>query len=143
MSASVPTGRSRNQSTCSSQPEPGLGRTVDDLVTWLTEHPGLNTSEPAPVTLGGLEGQVIDVRKDPDWSGPCPGLVSLFTHRGTINDPGWWDVNDRKRLRLFFLDAGDGHTVTVHVETGDEASFEAFVEAAMPVVESFEFGAPS
>jgi hypothetical protein len=31
--------------------------------------------------------------------------------------------------------------VTVHVETGDEASFKGFVEAATPVVESFDFGA--
>lgn len=128
-----------NQARCTSDPEPGLGRTVDDLVAWLTEHPGLITSTPEPVTLGGLEGQVLEVRKDPEWSGPCPGRVSLFTHLGTINDPGWWDVKDSARLRLYFLDAGNGHVVTVHVETADGASFEDLVESAAPVVESFVF----
>jgi hypothetical protein len=82
---------------------------------------------------------VLEVRKDPDWSGPCPGRVSLFTHKSTINDPGWWEASDSARLRLHFLDAGDGHVVTVHVETGDPASFEGFVEAATPIVQSFEF----
>lgn len=129
-----------NQSACTADPEPGVRRKVDDLVRWLVEHPGLITSSPAPVSIGGLDGQVIDLRKDPAWSGPCEGKVSLFTHVGTINDPGWWDVTDSARLRLYFLAAGDERTVTVHVETGDEASFEAFVEAAQPIVESFDFG---
>jgi len=52
-------------------------------------------------------------------------------------------VSDSARLRLYFLDADEGHVVTVPVETGDEASFEAFVEAfveaATPIVESFHF----
>lgn len=130
-----------NQERCTSDPEPDLGRTVEDLVTWLTEHPGLITSTPSPASLGGFEGQVLDVWKDPDWSGPCAGRVSLFTHVGTINDPGWWDVNDTARLRLYFLAAGGDRVVTVHVETTDEADFERFVEAATPILESFDFGA--
>ncbi len=48
-------------------------------------------------------------------------------------------MSDSARLRLYFLDADEGHVVTVPVETGDEASFEAFVEAATPIVESFHF----
>ena len=130
-----------DQERCTSNSEPGLGRTVDDLVSFLTEHPGLITSTPEPVILGGLEGQRLDVRKDLAWSGPCPGRVSLFTHQGTINDPGWWDIYDYWQFRLYFLDAGDDHTVTVHIDTTDEASFEGFVGAAMPIVEAFQFGA--
>jgi len=129
-----------NQTRCTSDPEPGLGRAIVDLVTWLTEHPGLITSRARAVALGGLEGQVLDVRKDRDWKGPCKGMVSLFTHAGTIDDPGWWDVNNSARLRLFFLDAGGGHVVTVHVETGGEERFQDFLEVAMPIAESFEFG---
>jgi len=86
---------------------------------------------------------VLDVRKDPEWNGPCSGRVSLFTHQGTINDVGWWDVNDFARLRLHFLDAGNGHTVTVHIEATNEASFEKFIEIATPIVEGFEFEAGS
>lgn len=128
------------QTECTPDPEPGLGRTVDDLVAWLTEHPGLVATDPQPVEIGGLEGQVLDVSKDSEWSGPCEGRVWLFTHVGTIDDPGWWDAADGRRLRFYVLDAGDGHTATIHVETDDEASFEAFVDAATPIVESFDFG---
>jgi len=45
------------------------------------------------------------------------------------------------RMRLLFLNAGNRHVVTVHIETSDRASFDDFVEAATPIVESFEFGA--
>ena len=141
-----------SQRRCTLAPEPGLGRSVDDLVTWLTEHPGLITSKPVPVALGGLEGQMLDVRKDPDWrdtrgkgelgpNHPCSGRVGLFTHQGTIDDPGYWDIDDSMRMRLLFLDAGDHHVVTVHVETSDRSSFESFVEGATPIVESLDFGA--
>jgi hypothetical protein len=150
--AVIPDWQIVSQSHCSLDPERGVGRTVDDLVTWLTEHPGLITSTPAPVALGGLEGQVVEIEKDPDWKDtrgkgsvgpehPCPGQVGLFTHKGTIDDPGYWDINDSMRMRLLFLDAGSHHVVTVHIETSDRAGFEDFVEAATPIVESFDFSA--
>jgi hypothetical protein len=148
--AVIPDWQIVTQGQCSLDPEPGLGRTVDDLVTWLTEHPGLITSTPAPVALGGLEGQVVEIKKNPDWKDtrgkgtvgpehPCPGRVGLFTHEGTIDDPGYWDINDSMRMRLLFLDAGNHHVVTVHIETSDREGFDDFVEAATPIVESFDF----
>jgi len=68
--AVIPDWQIASQRHCSLDPEPGLGRTVDDLVTWLSEHPGLVTSSPAPVTLGGLEGQEVEIRKDPTGTMP-------------------------------------------------------------------------
>lgn len=150
--AVIPDWQVVTQRRCSLDPEPGLGRAVGDLVTWLTEHPGLITSTPTPVALGGLEGQVLEIKKHPDWKDtrgegtvgpehPCPGRVGLFTHKGTIDDPGYWDIDESMRMRLLFLDAGDHHVVTVHIETSDRAVFEDFVEAATPIVESFDFSA--
>jgi hypothetical protein len=127
------------QDSCGTDPEPGVGRTVTDLVTWLMEHPGLITSTPEAISVGGLSGQVLDVRKDADRSGSCTGRVNLFTHSGTINDGGGWDINDSMRFRLYILDAGNGHTFTVHVETMDEEGFEAFAEAATPIVQGLTF----
>lgn len=131
------------QTACTKDPEPGLGRTAEDLVTFLIEHEGLIASNPEAISIGGLQGQMLEVRKNPDWSGSCPGQVSLFTHRGTINDPGWWTIDDAIRMLLYVLDAGQDHTVTVHLETLDEASFEDFVQAATPIVESIRFAAAS
>jgi hypothetical protein len=35
-----------------------------DLVRWLQQHPYLKTSEPQPVTVGGLKGEQMEVRVD-------------------------------------------------------------------------------
>jgi hypothetical protein len=137
--AIIPDWAIASQSECSPEPEPGLGREVADLVGFVTGHPGLIASDPQPVTVGGLEGQAVEIQKDPDWTGPCPGAVNLFTHAGTIDDQGWVDIKDSMRTRLSFLDLGDGRTVTVHVEVFDAGIYEDFADAAMPIVESFGF----
>ncbi len=46
---------------CSDQVEPGVGRTVDDLVAWLGTVPGLVTTEPTPITIDGHPGQMLDL----------------------------------------------------------------------------------
>lgn len=85
---------------------------------------------------------LVDIQRDADWIGPCSGAVSLFTHRSTMDDPGWWDIEGDYRMRLFFL-AGGEHVVTVHVETSDAASFDALLEAATPILESLETMVPA
>ena len=56
---------------CAEEKEPGLGRSVADLVSWLEDAPGLDVSEPTPVTVGGLEGMQLDLRIDPAWERTC------------------------------------------------------------------------
>jgi hypothetical protein len=128
-----------SQSACTGAAEPGIGRTASDLVGWLTAHPGLVTTEPARVTLGGLEGQALVVRKDAQWtSGTCPGAVNLFTHDGTINDPGWERLDDATTFRLTILDTADGHTVMIGL-IASHAAIDAFAEATAPIIASFDF----
>ena len=43
------------------KPNEGLVEAPDDLVGWLRRHPYLRTSAPQTVTVGGIEGQRIDV----------------------------------------------------------------------------------
>lgn len=129
-----------NQQVCQRGVEPGLGRTVEDHVAWLTAHPGLTATTPEPASVGGLTGQTLDIQKEPDWTGECGDMVTLWAHQGTIEDAFWWDITDSPRLRLFILDAGDGHTVLIDIQAAEAADFDAFVAAATPVVESFEFG---
>ena len=128
-----------SQGTCTADPEPGVGRTVDDLVNFLVDHPGLVTSDPQPVSVGGLDGTLLDIRADAAWRGPCFPRVNLFTHRSTIDDVGWWDIDDSDRLRLYFLDAGDGRVVNVDIQTSEAEDYETFLDLATPVVESFDF----
>jgi hypothetical protein len=128
-----------SQDECTFQPDPGVGRGVDDLVAWLTEHPGLISTQPQAIGIGDLDARMVDIRKDPAWTETCTGTVNLFTHVGTVNDGGNWDINDVARYRLIFLETGEGHVVTVHVETPFETGFESFLAEAMPIVETFDF----
>ena len=128
-----------SQTTCTSEPEPGRDRSVGDLVTFLTSHPGLIVTTPQATTLAGLPGQVLDIRRNPEWSGPCPNAVNLVTHVGTIDDIGWIDISGSRVMRLWFLDGPDDHVTNIAIDAPDSTSFEGFVEVATPIIESIVF----
>jgi hypothetical protein len=121
---------------CSDEVEPGVGRTVDDLVAWLQTVPGLDTTTPEPITIGGHAGQMLDLSRDPAWTATCEGsgAESLVT----FLNPGI-AVGDDERVQLILLDLGEGDVVAIGVWTRDQATFDAFVPEAMSVVESFQF----
>ena len=121
---------------CSDEVEPGVGRTVDDLVAWLQTVPGLDTTAPEPITIGGHAGQMMDFSVDPAWTKTCEG--SGAEKLVTFLNPGI-AVGDDQRIRLILLDLGDGDVVAVGVWTRDQATFDAFMPEAMSVVESFQF----
>ena len=65
------------------KPNEGLVEAPDDLVGWLRRHPYLRTSAPQTVTVGGIEGQRIDVvvgdLPEGHRVGACgPDCVDLF-----------------------------------------------------------------
>lgn len=119
--------------------KPGMGRTVDDLVTWLTEHPGLVTTAPTAVTVDGFDGRVLDVELKPGWADACGGTAAVFTHQGTIGDQGELDVRPNDRMRLYLIDVGGGHVMNIAIVVADKAGFDAFLAEATPVVESMTF----
>jgi hypothetical protein len=57
---------------CGEESEPGVGTTASAMVQALAARPGLDTTEPTPVTIGGLAGYTIDIRMAPDWKTTCP-----------------------------------------------------------------------
>lgn len=129
-----------SQDLCNQDPDRDVGRTVDDIVTWLATHPGLTATAPETTSIGGLAGQTLEVEMVAGYAGVCSdGSVNLFTHQGTIGDGGWWNINDTMRLRLYILQAPNDHTVAVHVETGAKEDVDEFFQTATPVVESLDF----
>jgi hypothetical protein len=134
-----PEWRIAAQSACTSDPEPGRGQTVEELVSFLTSHPGLVATTPAAVTIGGLSGQMLDIEAAPTWRGPCGPSVNLFTHVGTVvEDVGWIEIGQGVTMRLAFLET-EGNALTVGIEARTPQSFEAVAAAAMPIIESFDF----
>ncbi len=106
--------------------EPSDANEVDaaEFVEYLTAQDGLATSEPVAVTIGGLDGQQIDVGLTEGWTGCLP--AAPIGERDTGSE----------RYRFIVLDSPSG---TLMIRLRAPADFETFLADAMPIVESFEF----
>jgi hypothetical protein len=130
---------------CSEVPEPGVGRTADEIVAWLTTVPGLVTSVPEPIAIGGLSGKMIDLSVAPTWTTSCPyayasgvPLVSTFTD--SKEGPGLdWNIQREGRTRIVALDLGDGRALIINIEAQTKADYDALLPGAMQLVNSFTF----
>lgn len=124
---------------CSGDPEPGVGRTVDALTAWLTANPNLSTTQPQPVSIGGLNGVKLDIKVQQPQ--PCaaqvpPRPVLVGTEIGRVEHTVVRDVT----TRLYLLNNGAG-TVTVELADRPEGpTFEEYVSASEPVLDSLRFG---
>jgi hypothetical protein len=123
--------------------EPGVGTTASAMTQALADRPGLVTTEPAPITIGGLSGFTIDITLSPDWTTPCPfsegrPTVPLVTDPQASPGTGLhWTadpVTDGSFARYIILDVPDGGTILIL-----PGGSPSFVTEAMPVIESFEF----
>lgn len=126
---------------CEETPAPDVGTSVDAWSDWLTSHPGLVTTEPQSVNVGGLDGVYIDIGLDPQWTTTCPfsegqpvvpfiiGGSTSFVHHFIL--PGFEE-------RLYLLDYNGGN---IAIEIGPEgASLPDYLELVEPIIDSIEFG---
>ncbi len=107
------------------------GTTATEVIDALVANDKLSTTDPVDVTIGGLSGRQVDVQLSPDWSGSCP--------LGP-DDPPTRDYKDA-RNRFIMLDTPDGGSIGIAISSTYSSEFEAFLAEAMPIVESFRFGA--
>jgi hypothetical protein len=134
--------------SCVEEPEPGVGTAAADVVGWLADHEGLDTSQPEPATLGGLDGYVIDVAMDAAWAETCPfsgGQPIVMTLvGGSISAGVHWGTDAGSSQRYYVLDLGEGGadgTIAVTIEVCCGAEWEGRIAAATPIIESFVFDA--
>ncbi len=57
---------------CQAGPAPGIGTSAEAIATALSKRPGISSTKPRPVTVGGLTGLVLDAHLAPGWTGVCP-----------------------------------------------------------------------
>lgn len=50
----------------------GFSKSTADIMRWLRQNPGIVATAQTVVTIGGLAGQVIDLRLAPGWTQTCP-----------------------------------------------------------------------
>ena len=124
--------------------KPGTTDVVDapkDLVGWLQQHPYLKTSEPQPVTVGGVKGEQLEVLvdhlpKDPNgYCDPNPsGCLDIFNQ--SSNEIGYFrEVNKR---RVIVLEDVKGDTVVIWY-AGPPDTFDKFAPKAQKVIDSVKW----
>jgi hypothetical protein len=127
----------------------GVGRTVEGIVTAIRARPGVVSTRPAAVTIGGYAGQMLDLRLDATWTGGCQHptgrIIAMPLLLGIESEPsaGIGLVLDGP-VRLILLDLGAGRTMAVAIFGGEPmpAAFQQQIADAMPVIESFAFHPP-
>ena len=108
----------------------------EDLVAWLQHHPYLQTDDPQPAAIGGVEGMRLDavVASVPptECGGNCLGLF-------TVSDRAYdWLVFEEEKLRFIVLENVGGERVTIGVEAPAE-EFEEFLPKAQGVLKTVQW----
>jgi hypothetical protein len=57
------------ESDCRGTPAAGVGTTPSDIATWMTRQPELVTTKPTIVSIGGLQGDALDISMKPGAKG--------------------------------------------------------------------------
>jgi hypothetical protein len=133
--------------TCEEKGEPGVGRSVEDLVAWVETAPGLVVSEPKPVTIGGAEGKQIDIEFDPAWKKKCffsegSPVVPLLVHRAEVG-AYHWVIFPGVSMRWYILDWGDG-VIIVDVDDGpDGLPHDDLLQESTAIVDTMVFSPPT
>jgi hypothetical protein len=126
---------------CKEGAAPGVGLKVADIAHWMTQNPGLDTTEPRSIAVGGLKGVVLDVRMAPGWKKTCsyaedghPLVPILVGSLATYLDH---NVSGRHATRLYLLD-NDGATLAIEVV---DISGGSHLAGYSTVVQTMRFGA--
>jgi hypothetical protein len=115
---------------------PLLPASAEALVQAIRSNPDLEVTVPVAERVGGIDALRMDVAPVPGAS-TCPnGGVPVVS----TSNSGWGTMGPAELGRLYVLDlpGGSARTLVIMI-TASEAAFERAVEAAAPVVESFEF----
>jgi hypothetical protein len=126
---------------CPSAPEPGVGTSSLELVTWIRSLKGLSVTQPALVTIGGIPGTSIDASIAPNWTQSCSfanGIPTVPLFYGKDQNLRWV-VAGPEKLRLAFLDVPGQGTVVVDLDSFDGTGFESLIGSASPIVKSLSF----
>jgi pimeloyl-ACP methyl ester carboxylesterase len=129
------------------------GTSAEEIMAWLVAHPGLDTTEPTPVTVGGLDGFMIDVSIKPSWTETCPeygvdepvawALVGTEPIGGGVP----WGVVANESQRDYVLDLPGGGNIAISMDACcdppfgdlDSPEYQQRVDAVTPVIDSFQF----
>jgi len=117
---------------------PNVVEAPEDMVGWFRQHPYLQTSEPEPVTVGGVKGKQFDVvvedLPEDHFSGCGSDCVDLLRSRSGLK----FGLGEEDKEREIVLVDVKGETVIIRF--GSPASeFDEFAPEAQKVVDSVKW----
>src|SRR5688572_3058211 len=114
-----------------------------NIAGWLQQHPYLQTSNPEPVTVGGVKGVEFDVAVGDLPKGYNPTCSSIVgtpncVDLGRLSTGGQIFVAGGDKMRVIVLEDVEGETVTIGFFS-PPSEFEEFVPEAQKVLDSVEW----
>ena len=114
---------------CMPRAETTVGTSALEVAMWVANHPAIATEGPSPVEVGGLTGYLLDVSLAEAWREGCPEPRAVWLFEDLyLRD----QIPEYGTARLILLDQPDSGSILIWIDGGE-------VDAAMPVVSSFEF----
>jgi hypothetical protein len=116
---------------------PGVPGSAEAVVRAIRSNPDLEATAPVAERVGGIDALRLDVAAVPGASACSGGGLPVVS---VADREAWGDIDhgDRGRLYVLELPGGSARALAIMI-TAPEAAFDRAVEAAAPVVESFEF----
>jgi hypothetical protein len=124
--------------------EPGVAHTPEAMAAEFQARPGLVTSTPQPVSIGGLTGLVMDIGMAAGWTGTCfyspEPVVQLIA--GAPPSEFEHPIIEGLTMRVYLLDLDYElrrleSTLAIEV---DDVSGGAHLDGYSKIVETFSFG---
>jgi hypothetical protein len=121
---------------------PNVVDAPEDIVGWFRRHPYLDTTEPEPTTVGGVEGVQIDVIVE-DLPESYRGVCLRITGADCVDIARFGDDQilahpKVAKARLIVLKGVEGETVTMYFGS-PRAEFDEFAPEAQKVVDSVKW----
>lgn len=129
---------------CRGSDQPGVGRSVDEMIAFIKKQKSLLVDGPTPIVIDDHPGLYVDLSLSPTWNKSCPdmkGVLSAPVPREAVDRDGWdWRMSAPEKWRLILLDLGDSNVVAFILDDSSSVSrFDELVTQTMPMVESFRF----
>jgi hypothetical protein len=124
---------------CAESEQPGVGHTAAALAAEFAQRPGLTTTTPTPVSVGGLQGLVLDIRLADGWTQTCfysggNPVVPLIS--GVPPSDLDYPIGPGFIMRLYLLDRPGS---TLAIELGDKSG-GTHLDAYSAIVDELHFG---
>jgi hypothetical protein len=106
-----------------------------DLVAWLEDHPGLDAGPAQPISIGGLEGQVIEGTLSEAAAFDSDGRLSLFGVSDETSDT--FPIAADQAFRIAVLTGSGGPVIVAITPRAD--LFDDFLPTAEAILATVEF----